>query len=91
LTLDASAGIIYIIDKTRLEYYGVRIMDDLIAALTIFRKYGNPYSPTHCEHDVMTVCIDPEDVSVEDIDALGKLGFRPDGDGFFKSSRFGSA
>lgn len=26
-------------------------MEDLIKALRIFLKYGNPYSPTHCEDD----------------------------------------
>ena len=32
-------------------------MDDLIAALTILRKYGNPQWPTHCEHDILYVAI----------------------------------
>ena len=30
-------------------------MSDLIEALTIFLKYGNPRNPTHCEHDVLTI------------------------------------
>lgn len=65
-------------------------MDELIKALQLFRKYGNPRRPTHCEHDVLHVCIDPESVSDEDKAALEQLGFFPDDDGF-KSFRFGSA
>lgn len=68
-------------------------MDDLLTALMIFSKYGNPTSPTHCEHDILYVCIDPADVLEEDIDDLKKLGFVPDpefGD-MFSSNRFGSA
>jgi len=34
-------------------------MDDLIKALQILRKYGNPGNPTHCEHDTLLVLIDP--------------------------------
>lgn len=41
-------------------------MEDLIKALQIFLKYGNPRNPTHCEHDVLTVYINPEVVSDED-------------------------
>lgn len=66
-------------------------MKDLIDALSIFLKYGNPYSPTHCEHDVLTVCIDPDLVSDEDKARLDALGFRDYGDGDFRSFRFGSA
>jgi hypothetical protein len=65
-------------------------MDDLIKALTIFRKYGNPASPTHCEHDTLHVMADPSEVSAEDRDALAALGFHPDGESFY-SFRFGSA
>jgi len=51
-------------------------MDDLIKALQIFRKYGNPEYPTHCEHDVLTICgINPDDVSEEDKKDLEGLGF----------------
>lgn len=66
-------------------------MDDLIEALTILRKYGSPRNPTHCEHDKLTVCINPDDVSQEDVDKLELLGFHVDGEGFFYSFRFGSA
>ncbi len=70
-------------------------MDDLIEALKIFRKYGNPYNPVHCEHDVLTICdIDHEEVSTADISRLKELGFFIDDDDseqYFISYRFGSA
>lgn len=66
-------------------------MEDLIKALQILLKYGNPDNPTHCEHDVLWICgINPDDVSEEDKSALHKLGFFVGDDGF-KSFRFGSA
>jgi len=67
-------------------------MDDLIKAMTIFRKYGNPHNPFHCEHDELMVCVvDPEEVSTEDRTELDKLGFFPSSDGeYFSSFRFGS-
>lgn len=68
-------------------------MKDLIAALTILSKYGNPQYPTHCEHDVLTVNIDPDKVTEEDQSKIVELGFfisRED-DPCFKSYRFGSA
>ena len=67
-------------------------MDDLIKALQILRKYGNPNYPTHCEHDVMYVGIPYSVVSEEDISELDSLGFIEDEDNDgFKSYRFGSA
>lgn len=72
-------------------------LDALIAALQIFRKYGNPGWPTHCEHDIMVICdIAPKDVSEEDKAELEQLGFQvgtPDaaGEESFYSYRFGSA
>lgn len=68
-------------------------MKDLIEALQIFLKYGNPYSPTHCEHDELMIIIDPAVVSKEDKAKLDKLGFYPsfDDSSIFSSSRFGSA
>lgn len=66
-------------------------MKELIEALQIFLKYGDPENPTHCEHDELWICgIDPNDVTDEDKERLDKLGFFFDGDGF-KSYRFGSA
>lgn len=70
-------------------------MENLIKALQILLKYGNPDSPTHCEHDVMYICgIDPDDVSVEDIKELNELGFfvsDDTGEPQFQSYKFGSA
>ena len=72
-------------------------MDDLVVALQIFLKYGNPKYPTHCEHDVLQICgIEPDDVSDEDKAKLKGLGFiigDPIGDCEvgFHSFRFGSA
>lgn len=68
-------------------------MKDLIAALTIFAKYGDPFSPTHCEHDVLIVTIDPSLVSSEDKVLLEDLDFfeGPEFDDCFYSYRFGSA
>lgn len=64
-------------------------MDALIKSLQILRKYGNPMFPTHCEHDVLYVDINPDLVSKEDKEELQALGFFPE-DGGFKSYKFGS-
>jgi len=67
-------------------------MDELIEALLIFRKYGNPGCPTHCEHDTLWLCMSPDGMSEEDIEKLDTLGFHVDeDDDCFKSYRFGSA
>ena len=50
-------------------------MKDLIEALQIFLKYGNPVYPTHCEHDALYVMIDPGLVSEEDKAKLDELGY----------------
>ena len=66
-------------------------MEQLIRALQIFLKYGNPDYPTHCEHDEMLICgIDPDKVSDEDKVTLKELGFFIS-EGGFMSHRFGSA
>lgn len=65
-------------------------MEDLLKAIQIFLKYGNPYNPTHCEHDRLTIMICPDDVSDEDKLELERLGFHSDEDLFY-SGRFGSA
>lgn len=66
-------------------------MEDLIKALQIFIKYGNPKCPTHCEHDVLYVDINNKEVSVEDKKELELLGFLEEdfGRGFY-SYRYGS-
>jgi hypothetical protein len=66
-------------------------MKDLIEALQIFLKYGNPDYPTNCSHDLLTVCIDPTLVSQEDIQKLDELGFFvAEADECFQSWKFGS-
>lgn len=68
-------------------------MEELIEALKIFLKYGNPDHPTHCEHDEMWVVgIEPSKVSEGDVDRLDHLGFFIDeGEDCFKSYKYGSA
>jgi hypothetical protein len=68
-------------------------MEDLIKALQIFLKYGNPKWPTHCEHDVLYIMeIKPSDVSDEDKVSLDELGFIvSESEDCFISFRFGSA
>ena len=66
-------------------------MEDLIKALQIFLKYGNPEWPTHCEHDVMYVDIDYNLVSDEDKTKLDELWFFHDEENDkFMSYKFGS-
>ncbi len=71
-------------------------MSDLITALTILLKYGDKHDPTHCEHDVMIVDLDPALVSDEDKNELVRLGFyhgtheNAGDDPCFYSYRFGS-
>jgi hypothetical protein len=68
-------------------------MYELIKALLIFLKYGNPKYPTNCGHDVLYIMdIKPETVSQEDKDKLEELGFIVDDEeDVFMSFRFGSA
>lgn len=68
-------------------------MRELIEALQIFAKYDPPLWPTHCEHDVLYVLVDPGQVSDEDKKRLDELGFIPcRGDiAGFMSFRFGPA
>lgn len=66
------------------------LMDDLIEALQIFRKYSTAYNPTHCEHDILMIMDVPEDI--EEKDRLDELGFHWDKEyGCWVSYRFGSA
>lgn len=65
-------------------------LDALIRALTILRKYGKPDYPTHCEHDVLFLKINPSEVSESDRSELDDLGFgieEASGE-FFVSYRF---
>ena len=66
-------------------------MKDLIKALQILLKYGNPDYPFHCEHDTLYICIDSENVPKEDIKELDELGiFIDKEDGQFMSFKYGS-
>lgn len=66
------------------------MLSELIEALQIFLKYGDVQFPTHCEHDELTVCVDPRVVSDEDKKKLLSLSFFEDDD-HFTSYRYGSA
>lgn len=66
-------------------------MEKLIEALQIFMKYDNPDSPFHCEHNRLTVCIDPEHFDESDLARLESLGFFADMEElFFYSYKYGS-
>jgi hypothetical protein len=66
-------------------------MDALIEALSIMREYANPDFPTHCEHDVLFVNVDPGLVSPQHRARLAELTFHAaDGSLGFTSSFFGS-
>ena len=67
-------------------------MENLIKALTILLKYGNPYNPFHCEHDTLYIWdIKFSEVSEDDRKLLDSLGFFEDNeyDGFI-SFKYGS-
>ena len=67
-------------------------MEQLIEALQIFLKYGNPDYPTDCRDETLFIIdIHVDDVSKEDVETLYKLGFFWSGEEEgFKSFRFGS-
>lgn len=66
-------------------------MNDLIEALTIFAKYGNPSNPTCFIHDMLLVMA-PENLSDEDSDRLKNLSFFYSAEyDCWASYRFGSA
>lgn len=67
-------------------------MDDLIKALTIFRKYANEENPIHCEHDVLMIMgVQEGQLTEKDLVAVKELGFLWGGDDGWISFRFGSA
>lgn len=69
-------------------------MRELIEALELLAKYGEPAYPFHCEHDVLVICgIDPADVSAEDKCRLEAYGFfeSEEYEGHFASFKYGSA
>ena len=66
-------------------------MKELIKALMILNRYGNPAYPTHCEHDILIVCISPKLVTKEDCASLAEMGFLVDKEeDCFYSYRYGS-
>lgn len=66
-------------------------MDELIEALQIFKKYTNEKYPCWCAHDEFHICVEPEEVSDEDIEKLEELGFEPDEEtNDFCSFKYGS-
>ena len=66
--------------------------DEILDAIHIFKKYGNPDRPFHCAHDTLMVCISPEVVSEGDKALLDELGFFPNDEyNCFQSFRYGSA
>ncbi len=68
-------------------------MEQLIKALQIFLKYGNPDYPTHCEHDILMIMgIEEDEISDEDKKELDELGFFWSGEyDCYASFRYGSA
>jgi hypothetical protein len=66
-------------------------MKELIKALMILNRYGNPVYPTRCEHDMLIVCISPKVVTAEDCTTLAEMGFLVDKEGdCFYSFRYGT-
>jgi hypothetical protein len=67
-------------------------MDDLIEALQLIATRSKPIHPLHCEHDRLTVCVDSQIFTVDEIAHLETLGFFVDDlEKCFYSFRFGSA
>lgn len=65
-------------------------MENLIKALQILLKYGNPCYPTNCLHDELMVCISPKLVSEEDLKILEELSFIQNEYDGFSSYKYGS-
>jgi hypothetical protein len=64
---------------------------EIIEAMQIFQKYGEVDYPFHCEHDELTVVVDPAKVSKEDRKRLKELGFEKDKENdCFYSFKYGS-
>ena len=68
------------------------MLSQLIEGLQIFLKYGDINYPTHCEHDKLTICVNPDKISVEDKKKLEHLGFLENkNEECFISFKYGSA
>lgn len=69
-------------------------IDDLIKALTLVAPYMQDVtSPTHCEHDSLYLCVEPEKLPEHILETLDALGFHEDFEFGYTlvSGRFGSA
>lgn len=67
-------------------------MKELIEALQILIKYGDPKYPTSCDHDILYIMgIRYSDVSEDDRKRLGDLGFHEGEWDNFYSTKFGAA
>lgn len=65
---------------------------DLIAALTLLARAGNPVSPFHCEHDTLHIMADPADFTPEELAQLEAWSIHADEEnGSFYSHYYGSA
>jgi hypothetical protein len=68
-------------------------MHDFMKAMTLVEEVvGLPKYPFHCEHDTLTLCVDPRKFSGEQIKKMDDWGFWVDeetGD-WFNSYRWGS-
>ena len=66
-------------------------LKNLIEALQIFLKYGNLTHPTHCEHDILYICMsNASEVTDRDKTSLQELGFICSEGVGFQSFRYGS-
>jgi len=63
----------------------------LAEAFGIFARYTPVQFPVVCDHEVMYVLVDPDEVSVDDLYRLDELGFEIHDDRSFESMRFGLA
>jgi hypothetical protein len=66
---------------------------DLLCALALAagRPGSNPTNPLHCDHDRLTLNVDPADFTWAEHAQLDEWGFSPHPEGGFISFRFGSA
>lgn len=55
--------------------------EELILAFQIFSKYTHADYMLHATHDKLSVNVDPNDVSEEDLGKLEEVGFHPDTSG----------
>jgi len=66
-------------------------MEELIKALQLLATYAKPNYPLQCEHDKLSVMVDPITVSSDDKRLLEVMGFYADNDNdCFYSYRYGS-